>query len=244
MRLPFSQRLSAALLATAWLVAAGFASVLAASPPADGISDETRALTPETHQQLAYELKLFREDLKCDAWITAFSFAPAGATVRRHAQQTRREWSGGLPGVLMAYDRATNSSAMSFSPQFWEKYPAAELVEIMQDTRRMLTDTKLTLDERIAIATRHWIDRLRVMESIRLRQSLWIQREEKPFALRLVIALAGAAVIAGILGMASRLRNSRAALRFSLPEVQVGMRLGAPYGGGVTAEIKAHANAQ
>jgi hypothetical protein len=232
------------VLAGIWLLGSPWGSILAATPPADGISDETRALTEETHRQLAHELKLFREDLKCDAWITASSFAPAGLTVRRQAQATRREWSGERPAVLMAYDRASNSSAMSFAPEFWERYPSAELVEIMQDTRRMLTDTKLTLDERIAVATRHWIDRLRVMESVRLRQSLWIQRGEKRFALTLVIALVGASMIAAILGLASRMRDARTGRRFHFPEVHVGMRFGAPYGGGVTAEIKAHANAQ
>lgn len=227
-----------------WLIGTAGGNLLAAPPPADGIADETRALTEETHRQLAHELTLFRQDLKCEAWITASSFSPAGMTVRRQAQATRREWSEERPAVLMAYDRATNSSAMSFAPEFWERYPTAELVELMQDTRRMLTDTKLTLDERLAVATRHWIDRLRVMESVRLKQSLWIQRGEKRFALALVIALAGSAVIAAILGLASRARDKRTGRRFRFPEVHVGMRFGAAYGGGVTAEIKAHANAQ
>ncbi|WP_395719385.1 hypothetical protein [Prosthecobacter sp.] len=218
--------------------------VWAAAPPADGILDETRALTEETHRQLAYELKLFREDLKCDAWITASSFTANGVTLRRQAQITRSEWSGQRPAVLMAYDRATNSSAISFAPVFWERYSAAELVEIMQDTRRTLIDPKLSLDERIAVATRHWIDRLRVMESIRLKQSLWVQRGEKNFSLALVIVLAGASALAAVLGLASRLREQRTDRRFRFPEVHVSMRFGAPYGGGVTAEIKADANAQ
>lgn len=216
----------------------------ATPPPADGIRDETRALTKTLHQQLAEELKSFREDLKCDAWITAFSFAPAGSTVRRQAQMVRTEWSGQRPAVLMAYDRSTNSSAMSFAPAFWDRYPAAELVEIMQDTRRTLTDTKLTLDERLALATRQWIDRLRVMESIRLKQTLWLPPGEKRQALILAVSLAAASVLGAILGFASRLRDARVGRRFRFPEVHVGMRFGAPYGGGVTAEIKAHANAQ
>lgn len=226
------------------LVSALGGSVWAASAPADGILDETRALTEETHRQLAYELKLFREDLKCDAWIIATSFTTNGITLRRQAQITRSQWSGQRPAVLMAYDRATNSSAISFAPVFWERYSAAELVEIMQDTRRTLIDPKLTLDERIAVATRHWIDRLRVMESIRLKQSLWVQRGEKSFSLALVVVLAGASALAAVLGLASRLQGARADKRFRFPEVHVSMRFGAPYGGGVTAEIKAHANAQ
>ena len=215
-----------------------------AAPPADGIQDETRALSAETHRQLAYELKLFREDLKCDAYITASSFTPAGATVRRQAQITRREWSAERPAVLMAYDRASNSSAMSFAPIFWERYPSAELVEIMQETRRILTDAKLTLDERLALATRSWIDRLRVMESVRLKQSLWIQRDEKRFAFAMLITLAVGAIVAAMLGFASRRSGARASRRFRFPEVHVGMRFGAAHGGGVTAEIKTNASAQ
>jgi|GEM_PF-743585 len=218
--------------------------IWAATPPADGISDETRALTEETHRQLAHELKLFREDLKCEAWIIATSFMANGVTLRRHAQITRSEWSDQRPAVLMAYDRASNSSAMSFAPVLWERYSAAELVEIMQDARRTLIDPKLTLDERIAVATRHWIDRLRVMESIRLKQSLWVQRGEKSFSLVLIVGLAGASALAAVLGLASRLHDARADRSYRFPDVHVGMRFGAPYGGGVTAEIKAHANAQ
>jgi len=227
-----------------WLAIAGWGGVVHAVPPADGIQDETRALAAETHRLLAEELTQFRQDLKCDAWIQASSFIPAGITVRRQAQITRREWSATRPAVLMAYDRASNSSGMSFAPVFWERYPAAELFEIMQETRRILADTKLSLDERLALATRAWIDRLRAMESVRLRQSLWIQRGEKQFAIAVPAALAGGALIAAVLGFVSRRRSASAGRRFLFPEVQVGMRFGAAYGGGVTSEIKTNAGAQ
>jgi len=237
------RRLLFPAFAGVWLAVAGW-GLAQAAPPADGIQDETRALTPETHRQLAAELEQFRQDLKCDAWIKATSFMAAGTTLRRQAQVTRREWSAAKPAVLMAYDRATNSSAVSFAPVFWERYPAAELVEIMQETRRILIDTKLSLDERLALATRAWIDRLRAMESVRLRQSLWIQRREKPFALAVPAMLAAGALVAALFGIVSRRRSARADLRFLFPEVQVGMRFGAAYGGGVTAEIKTNAGAE
>lgn len=226
-----------------WLAVAGW-GLAQTAPPADGILDDTRALTAETRRALAAELKQLSQDLKCDAWINATSFMPAGITVRRQAQLTRRDWSGTQPAVLMAYDRASNSCAMSFAPDFWDRYPAAELVEIMQETRRIQADTKATLDERLAQATRYWIDRLRSMESVRLQQSLWLQRGEKPFALVVPAILAGGAVLAALLGFISRRRSARAGRRFLFPEVQVGMRFGAAYGGGVTSEIKTNASAQ
>ncbi len=210
----------------------------------DGIADETRALPPETRHQLVLELDRFRKDLKSEAWILATSFTAPGLTIRRQAQETRRQWSGEHLSLLMAYDRSSNSTSISFSPEFWERYPSAELVEIMQDTRRTLLDTKLTLDERLVVATRHWIDRLRVMESVRLRQTLLFQRGEKRFSLGMVITLAGGVLITALLGLFSRVYGAHAGRRFHLPEAHVGMRFGAPHGGGVTAEIKAHASAQ
>jgi hypothetical protein len=163
---------------------------------------------------------------------------PAGVTIRRHAQTIRREWTGSRPALLMGYDRATGSSAMSFSPVLWERYPAADLVEIMQDVRRALTDATLALEERFALATRTWADRLRTLESVRLKQTLWLQRDEKRFALAVPAMLAGGAAIAALLGFISRRRGARASRRFLFPEVQVAPRFGGAYGGGVTAEIK------
>ena len=227
----------------AWLAVAGWGPVQAA-PPADGIQDDTRALPPEVHRQLAEELKLARQDLKCEAWILASSFTPPGITLRRQAQITRRDWSQEQPAVLLAYDRASNSSAMSFAPICWERYSAAELVGIMQETRRILTDAKLTLEERFVLATHSWIDRMRTLESIRLKQSLWLQRSEKHFALAIPALLGGGGAIVALLGFVSRRRSARADLRFLFPDVQVGMRFGAAYGGGVTSEIRAHASPQ
>lgn len=237
------QRLLFPAMIGIWLVVAGW-GLAQTAPPADGIQDETRALSAETRRQLAEELRQFCQDLKCDAWITASSFSSTSTTLRRQAQVTRREWSGTRPAVLMAYDRASNGSALSFAPAFWDRYPAAELVEIMQETRRILLDPKLALDERLALATRSWIDRLRAMETVRLKHSLWIQRSEKPFALAIPALLAGGAVITALLGFISRRRSDRADRRFLFPDVQVGMRFGAAYGGGVTAEIKTNAGAQ
>ena len=45
------------------------------------------------------------------------------------------------------------------------------------------------------------------------------------------------AVLAALVGLLSRLRDARLGRRFHFPEVHVGTRFGAPYGGGVTSEI-------
>lgn len=225
----------ASAVAALWLLLVGLTCGQTA-PPADGVLDETRALTPEAHRQLAEDLLLFRQDLKCEAWITATSFVPTGVSLRRHALMTRQAWDGGRPAVLMAYDRASNSSGISFSPAMWQRYPAAELVEIMQESARVFSDGTLTLDERIVAAARTWMERLRTLESTRLKQSLLLQQDEKRLALAAAAILGILAFAAAVLGLVSRRRDTRAERRFYFPEVQVAMRLGAPYGGGVTAE--------
>lgn len=231
------------VLAWACLAAAAWSSAQTPPPPADGILDETRALSSETRLQLAGELQQFRQDLKYDGWVRTCSFMPTGITVRRQAQMTRRGWSSTQPAVLMLYDRATGGSAVSFAPVLWERYPATDLVYIMQETRRILADSKLNLDERLAVATRTWIDRMRTMESVRLQQTLWLQRHEKPLGLAMPALLAGGAVVAALMGYVSRRRSAAVDSRFLLPEVQVGTRFGAAFGGGVTAEVKTSAGA-
>lgn len=207
-------------------------------PPPDGILDETRALSEEVRRQIAAELTQFRADLKCDAWITASSFMPAGRSVRRHAQLIRQAWSGPNAAVLMAYDRGANSAGVSFSPALWQRYSSAELVEIMQDVGRTLADNKLTLEERLMLATRLWMERLRLLERARLQQSLLLQKDEKQLALVLAAGLGGLAVLGLLGGILSRRNDAYSGETFYFPEVQVSMRLGAPYGGGVAVELK------
>lgn len=235
--MPFLPRHPASALAAVWLLLAGF-SLAQTAAPADGILDETRALTPEAHRQLAEDLRLFREDLKCEAWITATSFMSPGLTVRQQAQMTRRSWDGGRPAVLMTYDRASNSSGLSFSPPLWQRYPTAELVDVMQETSRQFANGTLTLEERFVTATRSLMERLRGMERARLKQSLLLQKDEKRLAIVAASVLGALAFAGAVLGMISRRRDSNEEHRFYFPEVQVGMRLGAPYGGGVTAELR------
>lgn len=237
--MPSLPRQTARLAALLWLLLAGLSlGQTQTAAPADGILDETRALTPEAHRQLAEDLQVFREDLRCEAYLTASSFLPAGISVRRAAQMTRRSWDGGQPAVLMTYDRASNSAGMSFSPALWQRYPTAELVDLMQEASRQFSDGTLTLEERIVAATRSWMERLRGMERARLKQSLLLQKDEKRLAVAAAAALGGLALVGVVLGIISRRRDSDEGHRFYFPEVQVGMRLGAPYGGGVTAELK------
>ncbi len=231
------------LLATIFLLGllSAKAAIETAAAPTDGIFDDTRAFSDQTRLQLAEEIKLLSQDLKCDVWLTATSFPASGTNLRRQAQATRLQWSAQQPAVLLAYDRSTNAVAFSFSPDLWDRYPAATLVQLMRDAARNIAETKLTLEERLTIIVHDSVKRMRELETTRIQQSRWFQQDEKRFALILTTLLIGAVGVAGIVGMASRRRDSIDSQLFLFPDIDVGTRFGAPFGGGVTVETKVSA---
>ena len=207
-----------------------------AKPPADGVFDDTHALDDAAHRRIAAEIATLRENLKADIWLTATSFPPSGVTPRQQARTTRLDWSGDSAALLMAYDRASNAISLSFSPKLWERYPSSSLVELMRDSGRMIADKKLTVEERLVFIVHDVANRLRQLETVRIQHERWFQLNEKRFALMLTAILVGAAFVAAILGMASRRRHASYGEQHYFPDVVVGARLGASFGGGLIAQ--------
>jgi phage tail protein X len=176
--------------------------------------------------------------LKCDVWLTATSFSTGGLTPRRQAQATRIRWSGDKPALLLAYDRATNAMAFSFSPDLWARYPATSLATVGLEANRAIADTKLTLEERLTTILHQVAKRLRELETVRLKQSVWFPKEERLSTMLLIGVLVGGALLAAILGMISRARSHASGEQLLLPDVTVSTRFGAPFGGGLIAEIR------
>ena len=206
--------------------------------PADGIYDDTRAFSDASRQALAQEIRGLATDLKCDVWLTATSFSTGGLTPRRQAQATRIRWSGDKPALLLAYDRATNAMAFSFSPDLWARYPATSLATIGLEANRAIADTKLTLEERLTTIVHQVAKRLRELETVRLKQSVWFPKEERLSTMLLIGVLVGGALLAAILGMISRARSHASGEQLLFPDVTVSTRFGAPFGGGLIAEIR------
>lgn len=206
--------------------------------PADGIYDDTRAFSDASRQALAQEIRGLSTDLKCDVWLTATSFSTGGLTPRRQAQATRIRWSGDKPAILLAYDRATNAMAFSFSPDLWARYPATSLATVGLEANRAIADTKLTLEERLTTILHQVAKRLRELEVVRLKQSVWFPKEERLSTMLLIGVLVGGALLAAILGMISRARGHASGEQLLFPDVTVSTRFGAPFGGGLIAEIR------
>ncbi len=220
------------------LAATASAAIETVPAPADGIYDDTRALGDASRQALAEEIRALATSLKCDVWLTATSFSTGGLTPRRQAQATRVRWSGDKPAILLAYDRATNVMAFSFSPELWNRYPASSLATLGLETNRTIANTQLTLEERLTTIVHQFAKQLRELETVRLKQSVWFPKEERGSTLLLVAVLLGGALLAAILGLISRARSHSSGEQLLFPDVTVSTRFGAPFGGGHIAEIR------
>lgn len=220
------------------LLATGSSAAIDSVPaPADGIYDDTRALSEVGRRDLGGELRSLRDDLKANIWFTATSFTASGVTLRQQARMTRRRWSGESPALLIAYDRASNAVALSFSPDFWNRYPTPGLVELLRGAGRTIADTKLTLEERLTLIVQETGKRLRQLETVSIQQNMWFQNEEKRPVLLLAGGLLAAACLAAVAGMAARHWSGSSSSQAFFPEVVVGTRLGAPFGGGLIVEM-------
>jgi hypothetical protein len=222
------------VLLTSWAAAA----IDSIPAPADGIYDDTRALSDTSRQTLAQEIRALATDLKCDVWLTATSFSTGGLTPRRQAQATRIRWSSDKPAILLAYDRATNVMAFSFSPDLWARYPATSLATTGLEANRTIANTQLTLEERLTNIVHQFAKQLRELETVRLKQSVWFPKEERSSTLVLVGLLIGGAILAALLGLISRARSHSSGEQLLFPDVTVSTRFGAPFGGGHIAEVR------
>jgi chemotaxis response regulator CheB len=214
------------------------AAIDTVAAPADGIYDDTRALGDASRLALAQEIRHLAADLGCLVWLTATSFPTGGLQPGHQAKANRTRWSEGQPSILLAYDRASNGMVFSFSPELWNRYPAASLANLGLETNRMIADTQLKLEERLTQIVQVVAKRLRELETVRLKQSVWFPREERSSALALVGLLIGGTILAAILGLISRARSHSSGEQLLFPDVTVSTRFGAPFGGGHIAEIR------
>ena len=227
-----------AVLACVFSIGSAFSALSDSPPPADRVFDDTRALEAPSRQIIADELAELATNLKCDLWFTAVTFPADNLTLRQQSHFTRERWSPDRPAILLAYSRSDNAVSFSFSPVFWDIYPTASLVEVTREATARIQDNKLPLDERLVLAVQQFSQKIRELETARILQTQRFAPEEKQSLVTLAALLLGAAFVAALVGILSRRGDHAAEKEMHLPEITVGLRLGAPFGGGHIAEIR------
>lgn len=201
--------------------------------PVDGILDDTHALSSEAHQKLVEQMANFRRDMGCDVWLVTSTFLDSGQTVRYFSRDLRKAWSGTNDAILLAYDRGTDRSAMSLSSSIWNRYSASALTTLMQTGGVIMSDANKTPEQRL---TDFMGKLLRGMREIKQQQAKMDQsftRDHRRLAVAFATASGMGALALFVLGVRSRRQDVQSALQSHLPQIEVGTRLGAPFGGGV-----------
>ncbi|MES2596669.1 MAG: hypothetical protein V4662_15105 [Verrucomicrobiota bacterium] len=202
--------------------------------PVNGIYDDTRALSEESHAQLAKEIETFRTSSGIDAWFAGTTYIHEGQTMRSEARILRQAWSGSRPAVLLLFDRSKKEEMVTFSPILWDVLPTAELFRIRENIHDLMADDSKPPEQRLResmIELMHKVGALRIRESqtnkLFTHDYLWMLRW-------FGIALLAGAVVAGIAGIFARRRDLSASRVCFMPSIQVPPRLGAAHGGGTS----------
>lgn len=227
------RRICSALLL--WLMAVSCACAQSLPPaPADGVFDDTRALSQESHQLLAEEIRAFRETHGMDAWFAAITYIRDGQTMRSEARLLRQAWSGPRPALLMLYDRSRNQEIVSFAPWLWDVLPTADLFHAREQVHNLMADTTKPPEQRLRESMRTLIRTVGMSHINELRTNQLFTQDYKHMLRWAAIILVSGAVFAGMAGILARRRDQRAARVSFMPAIQVPPRLGAAHGGGTS----------
>jgi hypothetical protein len=203
-----------------------------AGATADYVDDTTRALSVSARTALQQELAAFHAETGVLLAIKADSYLDSGVTLRTAARRARQAVCPSGPVALIMIERGKNGFVISHSPELWQRYPLADLVELLRETQREASIQGSEVEKKLVATSRLWMSHIRALEQARQRGLPMVKSQEKPLLLSFFIALA-------VLGWgclhASARAHRRSDLqnqRYPLPEVVVGQRLGAPFGGG------------
>lgn len=209
---------------------------MAASEPS-WLDDTTRALDAEMHARLERELRSFHEQTGVRLGIKTVAYIDPGVTLRTATRVARRAFSANGPAALILVDRGQNGLGLSYSPELWQRYPLAELITVLRAALlKTNADPDAGIETKMLLAAEQWMADVRRLEQQRRNASRLLHAPDKPVLLACLLLLGGGGF--GVMTLAARRRLQETAERrhYEFPEVVVGQRLGAPYGGGHIAE--------
>ena len=223
----------------ALLLGAGSGALAAITPPtASAVLDETRALSPDALTMLQAELTSFEAETGVKLFIKAIPFLDPGSSLRSTARETRRDFCPTGSVALILLERGNGGIGVSHSPELWQRYPMAQMVETLRAALAASADTQSSLEERALGTARAWMKGVRQLELDRRAHQRMLPARERPlqaaFLATLVLGCSGCL----LLGNRARAVRQQRSEQLYFPEVTVGQRLGAPHGGGLIASVR------
>lgn len=220
----------------AWL-GLGLLLTAASGAAAGFIEDSTRALTAAKKAELEQEMAAFEAETGVRLGIKTVAYLDPGVSMRTTVRQARQALAAEGPVALILVDRGKNGLGISHSPELWQRYPLARLVEVLQ---RVLTraeaDSQQGIEKALLIAAKQWMADLRQLEKERQNAARLLQGPDQALLLGCALLFVGGGF--GLRSLVTRRRRREVTDRrqFLFPDVVVGQRLGAPFGGGHLAD--------
>ncbi len=168
-------------------------------------------------------------------YVAGYSFLE-GEAARERANALCERWLISKPGLVIVYTRGSAQPAITPSPGLWQRYPADEIVLLMQESARLLGDVFLSPEQRVIRATNAALEKLQTMEAARLSRLHHFSFSDTRLAVMLGALLLVAGVIFWFTFWLRRKRSPAHVATYYFPDAVVSPRLGAPFGGGVTGE--------
>lgn len=206
-------------------------------PPAGFILDDARALPDAAQASLSGELRRFHESTGCTLWIVTSTYL-SGESVRDRANALVDAWTPAGRGIVMAFDRSGDSHAMSPTESMWRTYATPSLVEAFREAGAVIQEKEQPLDRRLQDSARVLMRRITEAERERVLHNQLLPGHDLWAALVFLALLVAGALACALVLTFVRKRDAADAVRYFFPQADVGLRFGAPYGGGVMAEVR------
>lgn len=204
----------------------------ATPPPANFVADDATLFTQDAAATLSATLRGASKKLGVSLYVVTYPFLPVGETVRERATQLADEWCQEKPGVVIVVNRGNLQAHLVASPALWRRYPPDETVVAFGAATTLLAQPTLSPEERVQQAVATILQHLVKMENVRQARARPFARSEAHLAEAFALVLLGMACVTWLLVSLWRRRQARRAAVY-FPDVEVGTRLGAPFGGGV-----------
>lgn len=223
------------LLTCCWLTATAHAEGQG-QEPADGaglLQDDARLLKPEMLEGMRLRQQTLWEETGVAFYFVTFPTLEDDPAPR--AQALLDGWSQGRPAVLMVWAWGRQVPLILASDAIWKRYPVDDMVLMLSRLARDFLTSQGTLAEKLELTSRSLADGIRLLEKEQRR------REKGFLGDRSMLFFATGALLAGallwVLLAATRWKSRRHESYF-FPDVEVGIRLGAPFGGGLIGQTE------
>jgi hypothetical protein len=203
---------------------------------ADGLRDDAIVFDATQASDMRAMLAKIRERDGVEAHVATHTFL-SGSNVKEHTHLLMRAWLGETPGFVLAYNRGEGQPAVSLSPAFWRRYPTDEIVQLIQSTGKTLSADVAAPEVRLKKALEHISAALEQMEINRQARDKTLKPGDWKLAAGLGAAFLFLALLTGLIYRRVKAQTLARKQKFYFPDFEVGLRLGAPHGGGTLVEV-------